>query len=122
MVSVEMELFGNIMILKVSGKLSYDIVVEAIKLHYPKATYHIIWDLSNCTVSEMTKDDFKQIPSVAKQYLANRTGGMTAYVSNTVSDFGLLRMYTAYAEIADMPYGYRVYKTMADALEWLERI
>jgi hypothetical protein len=116
-----MELFGNIMILKVNGKLSYDGIVEAIKQHYPKATHHIIWDLSNSTVSEMTKDDFKQIPAAAKQYLPNRSGGMTAYVSNVTSDFGLLRMYTAYAEIAEMPYGYRVYKTMEDALEWLER-
>jgi hypothetical protein len=116
-----MELFGNIMILKAQGKLSYDGVVEAIKQHYPKATYHVVWDLSNSSISEMTKDDFKQIPAVAKQYLPNRTGGMTAYVSNSMSDFGMLRMYTVYAEMAEMPYGYRVYKSMKEALEWLER-
>lgn len=120
MASVEIELSGDLLIIRAVGKLSFAEITDTFKLHYPKATYHIIWDLTDSSLIDITTDQFKRIPAIAREYLSSRRGGKTAFVSSSVCEYGQLRMYTAFAELANLPYGYNVFKKVEEALEWMK--
>lgn len=59
----------------------------------------MIWDLTDAHVNGLTSSQFIKIPSIAKEHLVNRKGGKTAYLCPSDSNFGMLRMYSAYAEL-----------------------
>lgn len=119
--AIESETFGNIMILKANTSLTFEDIVDAIKTYYPKATYHIVWDLTNGSVGSISKDQIHHFPLIAKQYLKNRQGGKTVYVSKNKSEYSILYKLSIVSDLADMPYGYRTFAALEDALRWLER-
>jgi len=118
--TITVEKADNIMIFNGCGDLSFDDISQAIREHYPSVTFHVIWDLTEGRIDGISTEQFRNIPLVAKECLVNRVGGKTAYVSSVNHNFGLLRMYTALAEIAGLPYGYNVFKSIAEAKVWLQ--
>lgn len=122
MASITVETIDDITVFKVVGAASFDEIAGAIQNYYPKTTFHIIWDLSNGSLDALSAEQFRAIVPIAKKYMsANRVDGKTVYVSSSDHIYGMLRMYATIAELGGMPYGYSVFRTFEEALEWLRK-
>lgn len=119
MVAITFEQICNIAVIKVFGKVSADEVIAAIQNNYYKVKHHILWDLTCADLSAITSDDFKIILENARINRPYFTGGKTAYVSTTDSNYGMTRMFSILAEISGIPYSYKAFLTPEEAFTWL---
>ena len=55
-----------------------------------------------------------------KSYTKKRAGGKTAIVGKFDVDFGLARMYEAYADYEKIQIEYKVFHQLDEAIKWLE--
>jgi len=107
------------MTFSVSGILTADNVIDTAARAYPDSPQLIIWDLTNATMANMEMSDMKRIAVHLKKFGKNRANGKTAFVSQRNIDFGLFRMYIAYAELEGTPVTFSVFRTLKDAQKWL---
>jgi len=110
---------NDIVILRVFGGAIFAEISEAIKQHFPKVTKHLVWDYSNGNLVNVTTDDFRSVPNLSYIYFTNRKSGKTAFACPNKYEYGMFRMYTAFADIAKMPYEYEVHRSYEDALNWV---
>lgn len=121
MADINRELYDDLLILRVTGELSFEELVEVIKVHFPGMTRDLIWDFRDGTLKSVAAAQLERIPAIVRQNMPNRVGGKTAYVAATDVDFGLWRMYTAIASYNRMPYEYNVFRDYVEALKWIGR-
>lgn len=119
MADINRELHDGLLILRVTGELSFDELVATIKEHFPSLTRDLIWDFRHGTLRSVTAAQLERIPAIARQHMPNRPGGKTAYVVAADVDFGLLRMYIAIASYSQLPYEYNVFRDYEEALRWV---
>ena len=114
---------GNLLIASVTGELNAEEVIAVIREYYPNGIVKdVIWDLSHATLQSISRYNFEAIAKATKEAIAcgSRQGGKTVFVGNVTSDYELLQMYTAIAEIADIRIDYNVFKTIEEARSWLK--
>jgi len=83
---------------------------------------NILWDFSEAVaVDKFTSEDLQKTASLAKGKLSVRPGGggKTAFVATADFIFGLVRMYTAYLVLVEVAHKVQVFRTMAEAYQWL---
>ena len=119
MAEIIYEYQNDVVILRVIGGATFAEISEAIKMYFPKVTRHLIWDYTNGNLDNVTADDFKSVPDLSSKYFTNRKKGRTAFACPEDDTFGMFRMYTAYADIKNMPYEYEVRRSFEDALNWV---
>ncbi len=108
--------------LVVTGKVSFGEVVDAIKDFYESEfTMKLLWDFSECDLSEATRDRIQVILSVAKEYAERRRGGKSAIVFADDFGFGMGRMYEILSEVDNLAVPQRVFKSKSDAMDWLNK-
>jgi hypothetical protein len=111
---------GDLAILRVEGDLTADEI-----LHYSSEFYDknpkklVLWDITRGSLSKVTSSDLKRTTREMKKYTGKIEGGKTALVGHLDVDFGLARMYVAYAEIADSANSYQAFRDIEDAITWL---
>lgn len=111
----------DLVVLRVVGNLSIDEIHEAIKAHFPKVTKHLIWDFTNGHLYGVTPVNLKRFPDLVSKHLpSERTTGKTAYACPNDFDYGIFRMYTAIADIQNMPFEYGVYRSFEEAFGWVQ--
>lgn len=120
MAEIICENHNDIVILRVIGGATFDQISEAVRQYFPLVAKHLIWDYTNGNLSNVSPNDFKSVPQLAKKYLINRNGGRTAFACPNDDVYGMFRMYTAFADIENMPYEYAVHRSLEDALSWVE--
>jgi len=120
MAEIVYEKKNDVVILRVIGGVTFDQIYEALTLYFPNVTKHLIWDYTNGNLTNVTSDDFKQVPDISKRYFTNRSRGRTAFACPNSYVYGMFRMYTAFADIESMPYEYEVFRTFEEALAWVE--
>jgi hypothetical protein len=69
--------------------------------------------------TEYHRKKCKKIISLVKSYGNKRPKGKTALVSNKDLDFGLSRVSEAYANIENLPWEIRSFRSMDEALKWI---
>jgi len=105
----------------VSGELTFDEQIRALREYYEgEPTRNAIWDFRAITGSRITSEELRQIIAFTKWYEDRRPGGKTALVASTQLDFGLGRMSHALAEREGLPWQIRVFRSIEEALEWIE--
>ena len=114
------EELNDIVILRVIGGATFGEITEAVKQYFPKVTRHLIWDYTNGNLDNVTADDFRRVPDMSTKYFTNRMKGRTAFACPSDHVYGMFRMYTAFADIKNMPYEYEVQRSFEDALKWVE--
>lgn len=119
MARIDVEQVNDITIIHISGKLTFDEVIDTIKNHYHIITRHLIWDFTNGDASPITPAQFKSILEAAKEFRPPCDAGKTAYVSTVDSNFGMTRMFSVMAEVSGMPYPYGAFHSFGEAIEWL---
>lgn len=122
MATVSIATEGGLLIVSVSGNLTAEEIISVVRDLYPVGRIKdVIWDLSNASLSSVSRMDFEKIARFAKTAVANgfRQRGKTACVGNSAAEFGLIHMYTSIAEMTGVPIGYSVFKTREEAREWI---
>lgn len=123
MAAIDTSIEGCLLIVSVTGDLSADETISVIREYYPAGTVRdVIWDLTSGSLLAISKNGFHAIAKAAKESVAggSRQGGKTAYVGNADVEYGLLRMYTAIAEVTGVPIKYHVFKSLEEARSWME--
>lgn len=123
MVTIDIKVAGDLLIATVNGDLIANEVIEVIEEYYPKGIIKdVIWDLTNGTMKTITNQEFKNIARATLESVSNgsRQGGRTVFVGNNDTEFGLMRMYTVIAEMTGVTITYTVFRTLAEALQWLK--
>lgn len=112
----------DLTIISVSGLFSIDQIIAVVDQYYAsEITQNLIYDLSRADMSSLKAHDFKRIISHARQYMHLRKGGKTAFVLGSDLDFGLARMYETYSELKNHPIPQAVFKSLDQAMHWLEK-
>jgi hypothetical protein len=125
MATIDITTSESLLILSVTGKLSADEVIAIVREYYPNGIVkNVIWDLTSGSLLSISNEGFRAIAKAAKESVEGgfRQGGKTAYVGLADVEFGLLRMYSAIAEMANVPVQYHVFKTMEGARNWIDEI
>ncbi len=78
-----------------------------------------LWDLRQADLAAIGSDDLIDDAERSKQVAQVRQGGKTAVVADKALEYGIARMRAVYAEIVEMPFAFRVFQSMEDALKWL---
>jgi hypothetical protein len=80
----------------------------------------VVWDLGSGTLRKISPADLKMIIVRAAPYAGSRAGGRTAIVCVNDRDYGLSRMFEAFAESYDIPFEIQVFRNPEAARAWLE--
>ena len=109
----------DVVVLRAIGNVTFEQLADAMMNYFPFVTKHLIWDYTEGGLKDVTAEDFRRVPNFAKKHMTNRSGGRTAFACPNALEYGMFRMYSTIADIADMPYGYAVHYTFEDALMWV---
>jgi dihydrodipicolinate synthase/N-acetylneuraminate lyase len=123
MATIDIRTVGNLLTVSVTGDLDVKEVIAVVEEYYPNGIVKdVIWNLTNGSITTISTQGFKEIANVTLKTVANRArqGGRTVFVGNSSAEFGLMRMYAVIAEIAGVSIKYTVFKSMEEALKWLE--
>lgn len=113
---------GTLLVVSVTGNISADEIVAVVTEHYPNGIVKdAIWDLTNGSLQSISRSGFQKIAKASFASVAGgaRQGGKTAYVGSADVEFGLLRMYSAFAEMTGTHIKYNVFKSIEDAESWI---
>ncbi len=122
MAEIEVKIEGSLLIAAVTGELTADEVITVVERYYSNGTVmHVIWDLTNGSLSKISKDGFRDIAKATFKSLNSgaRQGGKTVFVGTNDAEYGLMRMYSVIAELAGVPVKYSVFRTIKEARDWL---
>ena len=78
-----------------------------------------MWDLTRAEISSYKTEHIIALVRKVKQYHHLRKGGKTAMVISKDLDYGLTRIYQAYAETEGIAFEIRIFRDMEKAKEWL---
>lgn len=105
----------------VEGVLTAAEILQYSSEYYEKSpTKYVLWDATAGSVSKITNEEFSKIAKYMKKYTKKRAGGKTALVGRFDIDFGLARQYGAYAEIEQLPVEYQIFRSVEEAMKWLQ--
>lgn len=108
---------------KVIGIPSGDELMTGLKEYYAGyPTKFVVWDLSSCSLAQVTADDLIQIVSFVRSYEHTRLGGKTAIIAPNNLEYGISRMLHTFAEIHHYPFELQIFRNFTDAAQWLEMV
>lgn len=109
-------------LITVEGPLDADQTIAFVGVHYPTGTFDdAVWDLRRTALVHLKADELRRIADAVRGYSRQRQGSRTVFVRDDDAGYGMLRMYTAYAEMEGVPASYYVCRTMDEALAWLAK-
>jgi hypothetical protein len=112
----------DLTIFTVRGQLTFDEQMEILVEFYGgDPTANVLWDFRGIEGNRISSDELRKIIVFIKQHEHKRPGGKTAMVAGTDLDFGLSRMSDAYAETEKLPWKIRPFRSMEEALDWIEK-
>jgi len=107
-----------------TGEISSNDIIRVIESFYKEnPTKNIIWnfrDADTDALLSLSYNELKDIVRFTKQHEDLRRSGKTALVVSTDLAFGLGRMYDALAEIENLSHSVKVFRSMDEAIKWLE--
>ncbi len=122
-ISTSYDRLRNLTIFTAKGELTYAEQLATLKEFYDgHPTVNVIWDFRSIEGSRITSEELNRIISFIKSQESNRPQGKTALVATTDLDFGLSRMGQAYADIQELPWQIQAYRSMDEAIKWIEEV
>ena len=104
----------------VSGSLTVQVVYDELDRYYAgPVTMHILWDVTRADLSSWETDQIVSLVKKVKEHSHVRAGGKTAIVISKNLDFGISRMYQAYAEREKIDFEIGVFRDIEKAVLWL---
>lgn len=110
----------DLTIFTVEGSLTFDEQIATLQEFYSgDPTANVLWDFRGHKGNRISSEEVQKIISLVKSYGNKRPKGKTALVSKKDLDFGLSRVSEAYANIENLPWAIRSFRSMDEALKWI---
>jgi len=107
-------------IFTIEGRVTKKEILQIIdELPAEEQTRHNIWDSKQGSLTEFYGDDLKEIIKFINPGLGTRANGKTAFIARCDMDFGLGRMFQAFANMNGLSVEYRIFKEQESALAWM---
>ena len=120
MADMRIEVVDRRALITVLGHMDPDQTIAFVGEHYPTGAFSdAIWDLRGTELLHLRADELRRIADAVRVHSVHRQRGRTVFVRDDDAGYGMLRMYTAYAEMEGVPASYFVCRTMEEALAWL---
>jgi hypothetical protein len=106
---------------RASGTVTAEEILHKIAVYYLTETpaQKILWDFTAAAVKDISREDLRRIARTGKEYAVRRKGGRTALVFSTEVEYGLGRMFEAFAIIEEFPFEIRSFRSIESAGQWL---
>ena len=105
---------------KVVGKVRISDLYDCLDSYYAGGVTPLtLWDVTEADLSTITADEIHALAEYGRDLAEARKGGKTAFVFDSVHDFGLGRMLETYLEIAGLPLETLVCRCHDKARQWL---
>jgi hypothetical protein len=112
----------DLTVFKVTGVLSFDIVIPVVKSFYDgDPTKHVLWDLIDITEAQLTSEEVETIAKFGPRYEGKRASGKTAFVAQKDVLFGLSRMFEIHSSIQESPFPIMVFRSIDTAYQWIDK-
>jgi len=105
-----------------TGEISSNDLISVVESFFKgELTKNLLLDCRNAKPDErILSQDLEKIAGVTKRYWELRKTGKTAIVASTDIVFGLSRMYEAFVKIEGLTHSVKVFRSMDEAIEWLD--
>jgi hypothetical protein len=112
----------DLTVFTVTGSMTLDDQIAALKEFYDgEPTAKALWDFRKVAGKRLTFDEIDQLIAFVKRHGGKRTAGKTALLTATDVDFGVSRMSDAIADREKLPWKVRAFRSMDDAMKWLDK-
>jgi hypothetical protein len=108
---------GSIVEFIMEGNCVLEEVLDIISTQYCNFSTGVLWNFSEGSNINLSTEDMKLIANMAKKHAIHRR---TAYIGSIDLEYGLLRMYEAYAEMAHVSPTMKVFRHRDAAMQWLK--
>ena len=118
-IDVHIDAERDLTVFTVTGELAADEAWEAASEYYSgNPTRLLLWDMTCGSMGRISADHLRRHAAGVRKLAHNRPKGKSAFVGDLVMA-GVGRMYEAFAELQDLPYEYKAFRTVPEAMQWL---
>jgi hypothetical protein len=119
MISVEEK--DDFIFIKVTGDVTAnDIMIQVVQYMEAEQIANCLWDFTQTTKVTITTVEMKGIADTLKKFSTNGKARKVALVSSKTINIGLGKLFVAFAQIAGLPYTYKVFRDIDHAKQWLK--
>jgi hypothetical protein len=119
MITIEKK--GTCTIFKVTGEVTaHEIILQAVQYMEGEQTETSMWDFSENAKVKITTVEMKGIADSLKKVSTDGKVRKVALVGSKTINIGLAKVFGAFAQMARLPYTYKPFRNINDALKWLE--
>jgi hypothetical protein len=112
---------NNITVFTVIDAVNSDQVIDhVVSFLCGTPTQLALWDCGAGSFALMATKDLQSIVDRGKPFADSRRGGRTAIVCVTDIDYGLCRIFRAYANVSHIPFKINIFRNHSEAREWLK--
>ncbi|BBO71806.1 hypothetical protein DSCA_57360 [Desulfosarcina alkanivorans] len=117
---ISIETTDNCTFFRVTGDVTAnEIIVQATEYMNGEQTDTSLWDFTQATGVKISTVEMKGIADSLKKITPAGTTRKVALVGSKRINIGLGKLFAAFAQLAGMPYIYKVFRDLDHALEWL---
>ena|ERR1043165_1118465 len=115
-----LEAESDLTVITVVGKVDAEqIASQIISFLTGEPTQLVLWDIREGSLVSLSSNDLQMIVKRGAQFADRRKGGRTAIVCSKDLDYGLSRMFQAFASLQHIPFEIDVFRNLEEAREWL---
>ncbi len=123
MAEIKTIVFEVVTMRKVIGiPTGYELMTCLKEFYAGHPTKFVVWDLSACSLEQVTADDLRQIVSFVRSYAHTRLEDKTAIIAPNALEYGISRMLHAFADMQHFPSELQIFRNFTDAAQWLEMV
>jgi hypothetical protein len=108
---------GSIVEFIMQGNCVIEEVLDIISTKYRNISTGVLWNFSEGSNINLSTKDMELIANMVKKHAIHKR---TAYIGSIDLEYGLLRMYEAYAEMAHVSPAMKVFRDRDAAIQWLK--
>ncbi len=111
---------NDLTVFTVTGEVTADEIIRTSHDQYLKQqTSLTLWDFTDASSDAIDTGELERIAGEVKDFSENGAKGKIALVRSNDENIGLVKMFTAFAQIVGVPFEYRVFKNNESARAWL---
>jgi hypothetical protein len=108
---------GSIVEFLVEGNSNIQEILDIISNQYRNFSTGILWNFAKGSNSSLSPDEMIRIANMVKKHAIHKR---TAYIGSVDLEYGILRMYEAYAETSAVAPEMKVFRDRNEALQWIK--
>jgi len=118
---IKVEKSDDLTIFRVTGEVTAnDIIAEAVQYMEVEQTETSMWDFTKTEKVHIKTLELKGIADSLKRAAKDEIVRKVALVGSKSINIGLGKVFGAFAQMAGLPYIYKPFRNIDDAIKWLE--